>query len=504
MHRRAAVSLGSLLLFVFLLSGCGSPPPLPMTYPFVEVLLEPPPAAGTQVQVNATFNGKSRSETFVDNDMLNRITISLPPEGRGSLEMQVTVRDASRCIVSTARTELVVSANEVRTLTVNLVAQTPPLCPTGPPVPFSVQKVGDGKGEIVATPDSLSCDAACAMKMGSFESGTVVTLAATPDPGGQGTSYSFDGWSGACTGKGGCFITLAQAENVTARFTCHGWCPENVPGVASNLNGLYGFASNRLIAVGDSGTMLQWNGNSWIRLSAITANHLRSVSGFGGTLGFAVGDAGTILRTTDGGGGWAVLPSPATAQLRSVWIASMTEAYAVGDKINNNYPWLVYNGVSWGDPGQGGLDHAWHSVYGVGPGQYYVVGASGRTAVGFPILISPAVAGSPELRGVFGLSHLTMTAVGGGGTIVRYMPASATWSSMNRPGIDTPNLRALHGTGPTRMVTVGEGGTVWTYNGTTWSVEQTPMTTQLNAVFLISDEEIFVVGQGGLIYHKRP
>lgn len=505
MHRRAAVSLGQLLLFVCFLTGCGSPPQLPMTYPFVEVLLEPPPAAGTQVQVNATFNGKSRSETFLDNDMLSRITISLPPEGRGNLEMLVTVRDANRCIVATARTELMVTANEVRTLTVNLMAQLPPLCPMGPPVPITVQKTGDGKGEIVATPDSLSCDAGCQTKMASFESGTVVTLAATADPGGAGTRYTFDGWSGACTGTGGCFITLAQAENVTARFTCHGWCPENLPGVTSNLNGLYGFASNRLVAVGDGGIILQWNGSGWTRLtSSITTNNLRGISGFNGTLGFAVGDAGTILRTTDGGTGWAVLPAVAAVQLRSVWIASMTEAYAVGDKINNNYPWLIYDGTTWGNPGLGGLDHAWNSAYGVGPGQYYIVGASGRAVVSVPLLNATNVDGAPELRGIFGLSHLTMTAVGGGGTIVRYMPATRTWSSMNRLSAASPNLRAIHGTGPTRMVTVGEGGTVWTYDGNTWSVEQTPMTTQLNAVFLISNEEIFVVGQGGLIYHKRP
>ena len=96
MHRLSRlISLLFLLLGVPLFSaGCGSPPPTPMTYPFVEVLLENLPAAVKQVQVDATFGSKTRTEVFSDNDMLQRITISLPPDGRGPLDMQVTVRDA--------------------------------------------------------------------------------------------------------------------------------------------------------------------------------------------------------------------------------------------------------------------------------------------------------------------------------------------------------------------------------------------------------------------------
>jgi photosystem II stability/assembly factor-like uncharacterized protein len=504
MHRRAALRLGSLLLFVFLLTGCGSPPqPLPMTYPFIEVVLEGLPAGVTQVQVDATFNGKSRSETFADNDMLNRVTISLPPDGRGNLEMLVTVRDGNRCLLAMGKSEVMVSANEVRTITVTLSAQTPPLCPTGMMYAVNVQKTGDGRGDIVAMPDSLSCDPACAMKSGMFEAGATISLAATPDPGATGSYSIFEGWSGACTGTGSCFVTVAQAENVTARFSCRGWCPESLPAVTTNLNGIWGFSSNRVIAVGDAGVILQWNGTSWTPVTKLTTNPLRGVHGLNSTYGFAVGDGGIILQTTDGGTGWATSTSATTQGLRSVWIAATNEAYAVGDPRGNNFPWLRWNGTAWADPGQGGFDQAWHSVFGVGPGRYFIVGVGGRTAVGTPDPMAYVVTGNPELRGVFGTSATTMTAVGMSGTIARYDSVGKVWNSMARPGTATPTLRAIHGTA-NRMYTVGDAGTVWLLEAGVWRAEPTPITTQLNGVFLLSDNEVFVVGQNGLIYHKRP
>ncbi len=50
--------------------------------------------------------------------------------------------------------------------------------------------------------------------MGSYPSGTVVTLTATPASG-----SAFTGWSGACTGTGTCAVTMNAAESVTATFS---------------------------------------------------------------------------------------------------------------------------------------------------------------------------------------------------------------------------------------------------------------------------------------------
>jgi VCBS repeat-containing protein len=49
--------------------------------------------------------------------------------------------------------------------------------------------------------------------MAAFDTGTVVTLAAAPDP-----TSTFEGWSGDCTGTGSCVVTMSQARSVLANF----------------------------------------------------------------------------------------------------------------------------------------------------------------------------------------------------------------------------------------------------------------------------------------------
>ena len=48
----------------------------------------------------------------------------------------------------------------------------------------------------------------------NYANGTLVTLVATP-----AANYGFAGWSGACTGTGGCTLTMDAAKTVTATFT---------------------------------------------------------------------------------------------------------------------------------------------------------------------------------------------------------------------------------------------------------------------------------------------
>ena len=80
----------------------------------------------------------------------------------------------------------------------------------GSGVALTVTSAGSGSGTITSTPSGINCPSTCTA---NFASGTQVTLMATP-----GTSYTFDGWSGACTGTAGCTITLNAAETATATF----------------------------------------------------------------------------------------------------------------------------------------------------------------------------------------------------------------------------------------------------------------------------------------------
>jgi phospholipase C len=80
----------------------------------------------------------------------------------------------------------------------------------GSNVALTVTSAGSGSGTITSTPSGINCPGTCTA---NFASGTQVTLTATP-----GTSFTFDGWSGACTGTAGCTVTLTSAKTATATF----------------------------------------------------------------------------------------------------------------------------------------------------------------------------------------------------------------------------------------------------------------------------------------------
>lgn len=63
---------------------------------------------------------------------------------------------------------------------------------------------------MISSPASINCGATCSAP---FTGGTVVTLTATPNP-----NSAFTGWSGDCSGKAVCTVTMNTAHNVTATF----------------------------------------------------------------------------------------------------------------------------------------------------------------------------------------------------------------------------------------------------------------------------------------------
>lgn len=76
---------------------------------------------------------------------------------------------------------------------------------------LSVVRAGAGTGTVTSAPAGIACGLDCTE---AYAYGTVVTLAAAPDP-----ASTFDGWTGGgCTGTGGCVVTVVQATTVTATF----------------------------------------------------------------------------------------------------------------------------------------------------------------------------------------------------------------------------------------------------------------------------------------------
>ncbi|MEY4563810.1 MAG: hypothetical protein RLZZ618_3087, partial [Pseudomonadota bacterium] len=108
------------------------------------------------------------------------------------------------CSGTVATCSLTLSANT------NAVAQFAAITHT-----VSVAKVGSG----TVSGTGINCGADCNE---TYPAGSAVVLTATPASG-----YTFDGWTGACTGKSTCALTVNAAASVSARFVAAAspWLP---------------------------------------------------------------------------------------------------------------------------------------------------------------------------------------------------------------------------------------------------------------------------------------
>ncbi len=62
-----------------------------------------------------------------------------------------------------------------------------------------------------------------------------------------------------------------------------------------SLYGIWGFAGDEVIAVGEYGTVIRYDGDSWESEDCGTAEHLRAVWGTSNTDVFAAGSRGTVV-----------------------------------------------------------------------------------------------------------------------------------------------------------------------------------------------------------------
>jgi hypothetical protein len=75
---------------------------------------------------------------------------------------------------------------------------------------LTITKTGNGGGSVASSPAGIDCGASC---QATYLSATSVVLKAVAD-----ASSAFSGWSGDCTGTGGCTLVLDGNKSVTASF----------------------------------------------------------------------------------------------------------------------------------------------------------------------------------------------------------------------------------------------------------------------------------------------
>ena len=114
----------------------------------------------------------------------------------------------------------------------------------------------------------------------------------------------------------------------------------------NNLRGIWMVSDTDGWAVGDAGTIVRWNGIAWAAETSPTPNNLNGVQALSSTDVWAVGDLGTILHRN--GLGWTLVPSGVTlTHLRSLYMLSDTEGWAVGDSDGTAPVILFWDGSTW-------------------------------------------------------------------------------------------------------------------------------------------------------------
>ena len=237
-----------------------------------------------------------------------------------------------------------------------------------------------------------------------------------------------------------------------------------------NLNGVYLVSASDGWAVGNAGTIQNYDGSSWSLIASGTTSDLFGVS-FGppsssnAGAGFAVGGSGgNATALYWGGASWfsinTGLSGSAAQRLSSVFENSPTDAWAV-DSIS---------GAFWHWSGSAGLGGGWINV--------------GTASAG--------------LNSVFMTSSTDGWAVGVGGIIYRYQGGS--WSQYTSVG---QTLNSVFMISQNEGWAVGISGALYHYSSGVWTgpISPVPTSQNLNSIFMLSSSEGWVVGASGTVLH---
>jgi cysteine-rich repeat protein len=302
------------------------------------------------------------------------------------------------------------------------------------------------------------------------------------------------------TGPGN--ILAVGDGGVVIRFNGEFWAP--MPSPASQpLKGIGGTSANDIWVVGErgpspSGTIFHFDGSAW-RDDAPTPTFppLRSIWSHSPNIALAVGIVDTVRRFD--GSAWTNLDCNSGGELNDVWGVSPSNIYAVsGNPLQRGI--CHYNGTSWSRDTS--VPSALNSISGSGSNRIYAVGDAGNILQKNNIGSGWSSVGSPtsqQLNGVWVAPQGAqggVFAVGESGTIVE--GGGPTWVDASLPGV--PSFFGVWGTHWNNVFAVGAGGQIWRRGATWTSIDLSePDNAVLNDV-TITSLGIYTVGNNGGIY----
>ena len=233
---------------------------------------------------------------------------------------------------------------------------------------------------------------------------------------------------------------------------------------AETIRDVWGPGDGTFYAVGDHGTMLWFNGSSWIPLPHMTDADLLGVGGLADGDVYIVGKAGTVLRRDQAG--WNVVNTfqDPPVDFHDVALVSNSDVYVVGD----DGVILRFNGSAFSADLSNTTSHL-RSVFAVDGGGLIAGGSNGQVyrRTGGQWVSTQATGGSVTINDVWAASNSFQVAVGTGGTIL--VSTGTNWSPQTSNDIKGRDLYAVWGTSENDVYCVGASGVLIHYNGNKWT-----------------------------------
>jgi hypothetical protein len=313
------------------------------------------------------------------------------------------------------------------------------------------------KSPIIIFVSLLVASILCPLDAGNSRQFASAASSVSPDGWGVVHSRPAHQWCGAVWGSSSSDIFAVGTSGTVVHFDGQTWSPMT-SGTQQTLHDVWGSSGSDVWAVGNNGTILHYDGSVWSDLSVPGPNppHLSGVWGSSSTDVFFVGSGGTIIHYTNGSTDWRTV---GTGDLFGVWGSSSSDVYAVG----SGGTMLHYDG------NPGGI---WTTI---------------NTAT------------SVELDAVWGSSSSDIFAVGDYGTIVHYN--TSTGVSLGSYG---SWLLGVWGSSFYDVYAVGMYGTILHFDGNSSGIWTTMESGTGNHLFHVwgyyPDYDVYVVGAEGPTY----
>jgi len=268
--------------------------------------------------------------------------------------------------------------------------------------------------------------------------------------------------------------------------TSYSWKKEYT-GISGDFNAAFVVDSNNYGGVGDDGLVFYYNG-TWNVGESGTTKDLLYVYFVNANDGWAVGQSGTVIHFD--GNAWSSVDIGATKELRGVFFADASNGWVVGKSGVIYY----FDGTSWTEQTSGTTKDL-NAVWAVSPTDVWAGGKSGTMVHFDGTAWSVDSPGSKDFMGLWFNSATDGWAIQKSGGLVSHYDGS-TWTEENTGVSKVFFGIAFNGT---EGYIVGQTGTLLEYNGEHWIKITSGTTKNINGIWF-ADGVGFYAGDGATAY----